>query len=882
MKHLRSPGHLRISLLIRPRITNTLKNPSLNSEMSFSVPGAPSHVCLTKDDRIELFRVHGRSMGDDEIRFQLLHLLHIRSSRATGSDKPSVFHFESLNFLNWDDVGHVLTEKWCQGVPQVKSHGAQIVAVLLEGDHWLPIWAVPAGMVLVFHTFDDIIDYDIFDGKLRWMGLHLGFEEVVIHRVPHGLPSHAFCGAHALAFLAHILIDAELPDSVQTLDYMTSNMRASFVQAMFEGRLCNCPLVWGSGGTGSLVKSLAEELSSHGVPARQAEQRASQAIRAIGSDPLQKAMQHKQPWRQLKALATNVSFKLVLPNELEAVVAQNKSKNVGNKPAKVRPAPGLPTPIALDPTKLCVLEGTFRSQSQQIGPVSSGFVLMNTQEAEPYLRSGQLVSKEPLALVVFHRVDQPLQSLLSQSRITVPCRCTVDNEPVLAEASLVQIGTGIVEKFAGTNVVSLDSPDVCTLRINVFKDEVEDWEKFLKSPVKNTVALFPELKRCSIDGCSCPSWHNEEGLSIQDPILDLWKRQFMKFGFKPAEPSKAEMFCVSVRVPMCLIERILNKSGAAGAYIEPRSADGQRALQEYMVIWATRMSHRELMHLKQTNPAVVGLARIGDRRGLRVSADQAQKVHQVVRPDTLFLPQGDRVQYIVGPFPFGVDRQGISKAMRNVNWQCKPLQPATPQPGRGAMWLVQAVAEPPNSIVHTTHGEILITKHRPADAQDRAADVKPIASPATLALCGGGTGGDDPWTQSDPWQRYKPSTGHTATSAPPTDSMHQLESRIQAAIMAKIPQGTPMEQDDVNDRVSMLEGQVQQLIHKQTHMDQQFVDFSNHQTQQVNNLQTQLHSQTQQLHGQIESQNQSIQAMFENQLSHIRGLLSKRPREDGE
>ena len=215
---------------------------------------------------------------------------------------------------------------------------------------------------------------------------------------------------------------------------------------------------------------------------------------------------------------------------------------------------------------------------------------------------------------------------------------------------------------------------------------------------------FPELKRCSTSGCSCPSWHNEEGLSIQDPILDLWKRQFMKYGFKPAEPSKADMFCVSIRVPMCLMERILNKSGAAGAYIEPRSADGQQVLQEYMVIWATRLSHRELMHLKQTNPAVVGLARIGDRRGLRVSADQAQKVHQVVRPDTLFLPQGARVQYIVGPFPFGVDRQGISMAMRNVNWQCKPLQPATP-PGRGAMWLVQAVTEPPNSIVHTTHGE---------------------------------------------------------------------------------------------------------------------------------------------------------------------------------
>ena len=47
----------------------------------------------------------------------------------------------------------------------------------------------------MIHTFDDIVDYDIFDGKLRWMGLHLGFEEVVIHRVPHGtsLPHFVWC-----------------------------------------------------------------------------------------------------------------------------------------------------------------------------------------------------------------------------------------------------------------------------------------------------------------------------------------------------------------------------------------------------------------------------------------------------------------------------------------------------------------------------------------------------------------------------------------------------------------------------------------------------------------------------------------------------------------
>ena len=856
--------------------------------------GVPfAHQCISTDERIDLFAVHGRSMGDDEVRFHLATLIQKRASRSGGSDthRPVVVPFECLNFLNWDDVGHILTEKWCESAKQVKSHGHQITAVVLEGSHWLPLWAVPAGMVLVVHTFDDIVDYDIFDGKLRWIGLHLGFEEVVIHRVPHGLPSHNFCGAHALAFLAHILIDAELPDSVRTLDFMATNMRAAFVQAMFERRMCICPLVWGDGGTGALVKSIAEELGLHGVPGALTEQRASQAIKAIGSEQLIQAMQQKQPWRQMKALATNVGFKWVLPSELEAAVAGNKGKPVGKKTTKERNVPGVPPPVEVDPHKLCVLEGTFRSGTtvlpqlcaQQIGPVSSGVVLMTAQEADPYLKAGRLVSQELLALVVFHRADQPLQSMLSQLRVTVPCRCTVDNEPVLAEASLVQIGQGCVEKFAGSNLVSLESPDVCSLRINVFRDEVEDWETFARAPVKQLVQTFPELKRCGVAGCTCPSWHNEENLPLKEPILDLWKRQFMKIGFKPCEFAKADLFCVSLRVPYCLLTRVLNRSGTAGAYVEPRSADGLRVLNEFMVIWAPKQTLRELLHLKQTNPAVLGLARMGERRGLRVPADQAQAVHQVVRPDTLFLPQGERLQYIAGPFPFGLDRQAICKVMKQVGWNCRPLQPGAPQPGRVAMWIVQAIEEPPNAILHTNYGEVLISRHKSGDVSAKSEVKLPVASPATLALCGGPAAkDDDPWTHVDPWTKFKPSTIPVSSAPAQTDSMQQMESRIQAAVLSKLPQGTPMEQDDVPDRLSTLEGQVHQLMQKQTQIDGQFQEFTHHQSQQVSNLQAQMQAQSQQLHGQIETQNQSIQAMFENQLSHIHGLLQKRPRDDGE
>ena len=300
---------------------------------------------------------------------------------------------------------------------------------------------------------------------------------------------------------------------------------------------------------------------------------------------------------------------------------------------------------------------------------------------EPYLKASKQVSKEPLALVVFCRSDEDVHTMLPHRRVTVPCRCKVNNEPILAEAILVQIGGMMVEKFAGTQLVNIDSPEVVTLKINVFRDEFADqWEVFCRSPIRSIVHLIPELKRCHEDGCTCQCWHNVESLPIKEPILDLWRRQFLKHGYKQAEPSKADFFTVFVRVPVCLLTKVLGRSGIGGVYVEPRSADGRTVLTEYMVIWAGKHSLKDLLHLRQTNPAVAGLARVGERRGLRVAASQAQEVHQIVKPDTLFLPQGDRVQYLVGPFPFGTDRQGISRAMRQAGWSCKPLQPSTPQP----------------------------------------------------------------------------------------------------------------------------------------------------------------------------------------------------------
>ena len=86
--------------------------------------------------------------------------------------------------------------------------------------------------------------------------------------------------------------------------------------------------------------------------------------------------------------------------------------------------------------------------------------------------------------------------------------------------------------------------------------------------------------------------------------------------------------------------------------------------------------------------------------------------------------------------------------------------------------------------------------------------------------------------------------------------------------------------ENINPELSAI-GRVLLLMQNHTQIDGQFLEFTHHQSQQVSILQALMQAQSQHLYGQS-TQYQCIQAMFENQLSHIRGLLRKRLRDDGE
>ena len=646
-----------------------------------------------------------------------------------------------------------------------------------------------------------------------------------------------------------------------------------------------------SGVSEQAAEDLRPFLIEHGVPPEQATNRAQSAVKAIGGAQILGALASKLPWKSLKTLGNQVKFQFLLPAELQAKIQSGAGGSVGKPKGRKSRKPGpVGGQIVLDPTKLSVPEGTFAAGGttlQQIplsavGPIAEGIVLVSQQEAEPYLLQGRRVSNHPLALFVLSAAE--VETSLAHSALTIPCRCLANNEPILVDGVVCQIGNGFVEKGHSMSQVAVDTVAVAALKFLVYKDEIEcSWETFIEGPLRYIVSKIPRLRLCQQPQCGCPHWHNHEGVTAKEAILDVWRRQFLQGNFRPEAAAQATMYTVSVRVPEVLLQHLLHASGTAGIYCEPRTLDARAANPDYSVVWLPKMNRSQLNHLKQTTPATLGVARVGERVGLRVLASQAASVHQTLKPESIFLPAGPKQEFLAGPFPFGSDRNSLLRAFRALKWEARPLQPLSSIDTKGSMWLVQATEDPPDSILPMSHGDVVVTRHKkPKEVKDPKP--RPVASADTLALCGNAAqdGSKDPWLNSDPWGGFKATT-QAPVAADATDGLKQLEAKVTQAVLSSLPApSTQMERDDLPDRMLMLENQMQSIIQKNVQMEAQMQEQAAAQTTQLAAMQHQMTSHGQQLHGHMEAQQQNIAALFEAQMNQIRALMSKRTREEHE
>ena len=263
--------------------------------------------------------------------------------------------------------------------------------------------------------------------------------------------------------------------------------------------------------------------------------------------------------------------------------------------------------------------------------------------------------------------------------------------------------------------------------------------------------------------------------------------------------------------------------------MEARSQDGGLVCDKYAVIWLPKVSRPELLHMRQTNPSILGLARLANRKGVRVSASDAEKVHRA------------------GPFPYGSTRESIQKAFAQRQWCAQPMQIALGVRDRGYMWIAQSVAPPPSQIIEMSHGERQWSSTGCCSLDLALCETSSKATASSHA--------EDLLQTQDPWKPWKPSSSPAPTYVPSaTESMRQMEERITQAVLAKLPQATPMICDDVPERLASMENQVQRIMAHHTTVESSLQEVSNKADTQLASRQHQI----KQVHGHMESQQQSI------------------------
>lgn len=856
---------------------------------------------LTQDTRRQVLENQQGAWGDDEIR---------RCLARISRDAP-----KASNVVMWEPL--LLTSISLFGdsthfqpfIGHLHQHATIVSAVLVE-RHWLPVlWKCdPQGATLITcHGAE----------HPSLVKLHRDFcsaRQCTCHPVqwvqpPFPVANH--CGAMVVSFLENQIWGTPVPSTPQELGLYHEHLRQSFIRAMQPQ--CQRPWIWGLGDSSWKTK-LEMLLQEHGVAANNASARAKVVVDKLGESAVIKAIGSSQPWKDLKWHANTLvpPFQLIRPAELQESIARRvaSGEDVGRKTQKKVRAKGSgkgkSVPQVLAAQGLRVGSGMFQGGNdiplsqlslQQMTPECSGVILVNTNEATPYLKSGKQISVGALGLILVDSVITQIQTPLIAEKVRFPVMCLANAEPLIIEGALFQLGAIPVRRATVAAQCTLVALDSCVTKVMVYRDMVDiSWDRFREFPLKFILAKLPVFRPCEDPSCTgdCEFWHSGEKCTLDDPVMEVWHRQWITHAFTVVPPERADCFTLHMRLPSCLQTRVQHYSGNSGLFLEPRQIDGKGPSECFQVIWIPKSTMAELQHLKQTTAGIVGIAPLGMRMGLRCLATLAPAIHAAVFPNGMYLPAGRKMHFIMGPFPYGTLKKSIAEALQVMKWTARPLQPvASAKVVQGVMWKIQATTSPPSSVITSDCGELVIMK---LGDPDPVAPPQPsvVASSQTLQLCSHSREPRaDPLQINDPWAGH----GRRASSSQATPCpIHALEQKVVDAVMARMPvPAMEIDKDDgMEARVQLLERQVNELHEGQCRFQSASAEQAKQHGLQIQQLQqqgqrletvvaenvSQLGSFQSQFQRQLDKRQSSLDFMFQQQMDKIEDLFSKRARKE--
>ena len=656
-----------------------LKLPVINTMQAVVSMTLPQ---MTAGARMQVVEAQHDLWADDEIRWHVQRILDGVGNNTRIMLDPLI----SSAVAAWGQAG--LVYQWYRTLGVAPSVIA--TAVMFEG-HWVPIVWTWTSECLTANMWDVQRPVPNFNALHDAIAKVVGTRTYITHVLHRQFAPTHLCGICAVRWIDYYVAGKMLPTSCEEAMQLQVKGKTMFQDFIRSQEKVHRPWLWGAGLDGHAESRFRELLTQHGVPSGQLESRVMLAVQAIGVANLQSAIIGSSPWRSIKALANQVRppMQLVLPDELaenlklKAAQGTTSTKKKGKNGTSAKSQPKLPPP--LDPAKLLIDDASFvdgdgKALSQvcttMLGPAAEGVAIATAADIDQFLRNGVVVAPGALGVFVVNSPEPPFDTNLQWAQCRIAMKCATNGEPMLVQGILVQLGNKMVVQAKQKQAVETGDLQAACVKITIYRDCFpHDWNEFLKTPVKFVLNAITPLQLCTQpEGCTCLKWHCDPQSPVREPIFDIWRRQWLNLSFHQVAPHAADIFAVNVRFDRKIEQSVVGHSGTQGVFVEPRSVDGKSTNDDFAIIWLPRKTMIEVQHLRQTKPGIYGIARLGSRWGVRVAAVDAPRIATELRPDIILLQGGDKVEYEIGPIPFGMDRAALA-TMCNNGLESEAYQP---------------------------------------------------------------------------------------------------------------------------------------------------------------------------------------------------------------
>ena len=197
-------------------------------------------------------------------------------------------------------------------------------------------------------------------------------------------------------------------------------------------------------------EGLHQLLVQHGVADSRVTECANQLLEALGKSTIDQILKSPKPWADLKSRTNMLKppIKIVNANELQEMIRKRaqSGKPVGTKANKSRKH--VEIPLVLKANQLSIPHAVFKQEdgtelsqlhAEQVQGKSMGIMLLNIEEALPFLSLTSPVSNEGVGLLILDHTDSRLPEC--HEIVRIPTTCNATGEPLLITAALLQLGS---------------------------------------------------------------------------------------------------------------------------------------------------------------------------------------------------------------------------------------------------------------------------------------------------------------------------------------------------------------------------------------------------------------------------------------------------------